>query len=421
MYNRIELFLSDFNIIYDLQFGFRKKHSTEHALLSIVDEIRKNLDKGIFSCGVFIDLEKAFDTVNHNILLSKLDHYGIRENALAWIQSYLYNRSQSVCLNGTSSRNEVISCGVPQGSILGPLFFIIYINDMHNAVKSSMIHHFADDTNLLFSSEDPKEMAKILNKDLSLLFDWLCANRLSINVSKTEFIVFRPPKRPFKERITLKLNGIKIFESKKIKYLGVIMDTRLRWNHHINELIKKLNRTVGMIYKIRSDCTRKVLLSLYHSIFHSHLSYGISVWGNSSCNNISRVSILQKKMIRAVTFSDFHQHTAPLLKELNVLRVNDLFNYKTASLMWDLDHNTLPNSLATLFTWRDDIHNRNLRDNDKKKLYTAHRFHNKYGFESFAHKGASLLNQIKDLALYESCSTKKMFLKKYKMSILNTY
>ena len=145
MYNRIELFLSEFDLIYKLQFGFRKKHSTEHALLSIVEEIRRNLNNGDFSCGVFIDLEKAFDTVIHKILIYKLDHYEIRDNSLSWIASYLFNRKQSVKLNGVNCKHESVRCGFPQGSILGPLFFIIYVNDMHSAVKSSIMHIFADD------------------------------------------------------------------------------------------------------------------------------------------------------------------------------------------------------------------------------------------------------------------------------------
>ena len=241
MYNRIELFLSEFEIIYKLQFGFRKKYSTEHALLNIVEEIRKNLNNGQFSCGVFIDLEKAFDTVNHNILLSKLEHYGIRDTSLSWIASYLSNRKQSVKLNGVNSKHKIVSCGVPQGSILGPLLFIIYVNDMHSAVKSSIMHHFADDTNLLFSNKNPNKIANVLNRDLKYLFEWLCANRLSLNVSKTEFIIFRPPKKILHERIILKLNRTKIYESNKIKYLGLILDSRLSWSHHINELTKKLN------------------------------------------------------------------------------------------------------------------------------------------------------------------------------------
>ena len=148
------------------------------------------------------------------------------------------NRKQFVKLNGSQSKHGNICCGVPQGSILGPLLFTIYINDMHQAVTCSKMHHFADDTNLLFSNKNPKLMTKILNQELKSVFEWLCVNRLSINVTKTEFIIFKPPKKPLHQRIILKLNGNKIFESPKIKYLGVILDPFLRWNHDINELTK---------------------------------------------------------------------------------------------------------------------------------------------------------------------------------------
>ena len=139
---------------------------------------------------------------------------------------------------------------------------------MHQSVTSSKMHHFADDTNLLFSNENPKLMEKILNQELKSVFEWLCANRLSINVTKTEFIIFKPPKRLLNQRIILKLNGKKIFESPKIKYLGIILDPFLRRNHHINELTKTLNRAIGMLYKMRNNCTKHVLRSLYFSLFH---------------------------------------------------------------------------------------------------------------------------------------------------------
>ena len=147
MHSRIYEFLENTNSLYGLQFGFRKKYSTNHALLSIVEEIRKNLDNKTFSCGVFVDLEKAFDTVNHKILLKKLEFYGVRGVANNWFSSYLANRKQMVCLQGASSQPLDITCGVPQGSILGPLLFLVYTSDMHTAIKHSVIHHFADDTN----------------------------------------------------------------------------------------------------------------------------------------------------------------------------------------------------------------------------------------------------------------------------------
>ena len=190
MHTRIYDFLEQSNVFYKFQFGFRKKYSTNHALLSIVEEIRESLDKKSFACGVFIDLEKAFDTVNHNILLGKLEHYGIRGIANDWFRSYLTSRKQRVKLGCEKSDYLDITCGVPQGSILGPLLFLLYINDMNKAVKHSFIHHFADDTNLLCKDKDLKILRKKMNEDLKLIFEWLCANRLSLNVAKTEFIIF---------------------------------------------------------------------------------------------------------------------------------------------------------------------------------------------------------------------------------------
>ena len=148
----------------------------------------------------------------------------------------------------------------------------------------------------------------------------------------------------------MKLNGTKIFESPKIKYLGVILNPFFRWNHHINELSKKLNPAIGMIYKINNDCTKCVLLSLYFSLFHSHLSYGLSAWGTSNDGYISKLELQQKKVVRAITFSDF-------------------------------DHHSLPDSLASIFTRREEIHTLNLRDTNNNKLYTAHHFNNRYGYD----------------------------------------
>ena len=153
MHSRLSDFIDAENILYDLQNGFRKKYSTNHAILIIIEGIKENLDKGQFSCGVFVDLEKAFDTVNHKILLKKLDCYGIRNTANDWLRSYLSSRKQLVSVEGKNSKLLDVTCGVPQGSILGPLNFIIYINDMRFAINHSTVHHFADDTNLLHTNK----------------------------------------------------------------------------------------------------------------------------------------------------------------------------------------------------------------------------------------------------------------------------
>ncbi len=223
------------------------------------------------------------------------------------------------------------------------------------------------------------------------------------------------PKKTLDKRFVLKLNRTKIYELNKIKYLGLILDSRLSWNHHINELTKKLNRAVGIIYKIRHDCTQKVLLSLYYSLFHSHLSYGLSVWGNSNDSYLSKLCLLQKKKIRAITFSDFKAHSAPILKNLGILEIKDLFRYKTMSLMYDFDHNNIPKSLSTLFLRRADVHDKILRDNNKNKLYTAQRFNNRHGYNSFSHYGAKILIMFMDLPIFDDSTHKAIFVRKYNL------
>ena len=316
MHTRLYSFFDDFELFYELQYGFRKKYSTDHAILSITEEIRQNIDNGKFTCGVFVDLEKAFDTVNHKILLAKLEHYGIRSVANNCFRSYLTNRKQMVDLGNGASTLQNVTCGVPQGSILGPLLFLIYINDMRNAVKFSIVHHFADDTNLLYSNKNQKLLRNNVNIDLELLFQWLCANRLSLNVKKTEFIVFRPPKIGMKNRITLTLNRCKIYESPKVKYLGIILDSKLSWKHHIFELSKKLSRSVGMLFKMKNlRCDDKILLSLYYSLFQSHLGYGLVAWGPSIYTKT--LFLIQKRAIRALSGLGYSDSTADSFKKFN--------------------------------------------------------------------------------------------------------
>ena len=188
MYKRLYSFLNIHNCLTDLQFGFRANHSTSHALISITEKIRDALDNNKFACSVFIDLKKAFDTVDHNILIAKLEYYGARNISKNWFSSYLQNRSQFVTLSGYVSSSRYVQVGVPQGSVLGPLLFLIYINDLNLSVKNSIVHHFADDTNLLYINKSMKVLSKKINYDLKGITNWLNANRISLNISKTEFI-----------------------------------------------------------------------------------------------------------------------------------------------------------------------------------------------------------------------------------------
>ena len=182
MYKRLYTFLNK-NIIYNLQFGFRQQHSTSHALINITENIRKALDDGNIVCGIFVNLQKAFDTVDHQILLTKSNHYGIRGIrgvSNDWFKSYLSNRNQCVSINGYESGLAALNCGIPQGFVLGPLLFLLYINDLNQAIKFCKVHHFADDTNLLCLSNSIKKLNKLVNADLNHLANWLNTNKISL-------------------------------------------------------------------------------------------------------------------------------------------------------------------------------------------------------------------------------------------------
>ena len=177
-------------ILYSLQFGFQGNHSIDHALISMTETIRSTLENEKFGCGVFIDLQKAFDTVNHNTLISKVEHYGVRGCALQWFKSYLSDRSQFVSINGSESDLLKVTCGVPQGSVLGPLLFLIYINDLPNVTKMLQFYLFADDTNVYCQSDTLESLVKTVNRELKLLKKWLDTNELSLNIDKTNYIIF---------------------------------------------------------------------------------------------------------------------------------------------------------------------------------------------------------------------------------------
>ena len=175
-----------------MQFGFRSGHPTDHALVSLTESVKSSLDNNRVGCGIFIDLQKAFHTVNHDILLKKLEHYGIRGTALSWFKSYLNDRKQFVSVNGISSLTSGITCGVPQGSVLGPLLFLIYINDLPNSSKILTFFLFADDTNIYFESEDLTRLTKKFNKELNKVKSWLDGNKLLLILTKQTLSFFIP-------------------------------------------------------------------------------------------------------------------------------------------------------------------------------------------------------------------------------------
>ena len=238
MYDQIYQYLSDNSLLYEHQFGFRKFHSTASALLDSTNSWYVNMDRKKFNLVVLLDLKKAFDTIDHGILLSKLDLYGITGSALSMIRSYLSDRNQKCQLDDLMSTERRVTCGIPQGSILGPLFFLVYINDLPECLNQATPRLFADDTNLTVAGESIQEIELNMNSDLACINEWLLANKLSLNVTKTEFILIGSAHK-LNNLVTqpdLKINHKKIKQVCNATVLGVELDDKLSWNRHIDKV-----------------------------------------------------------------------------------------------------------------------------------------------------------------------------------------
>ena len=338
------------NLLYSFQFGFRQNHSTNHAVLMMVQKIQEQIKRNNIAIGVFIDLQKAFDTVNHDILLNKLDSYGICGISKKWLKSYLTNRQQFVSINGQDSDNEFILHGVPQGSVLGPLLFTIYVNDMHRCIKNSTTFHFADDTNLLYIPKKKlrnRNIVRLLNKDLKVLNNWLKANKISLNSSKTKLIVFRKKTTQI-PYIKVKLDGVRLLPTNSVKYLGVHIDENLSFDTHIQLLNAKLRRANNILAISRHYVPTANLMQIYHGQFHSHLMYCCQVWGQND-NKLAKTITLQKKAIRLMSFAENNTHSSPLFKQLNLLKLSDIIKINNVFFVHKALNRNLPNIFDDCF------------------------------------------------------------------------
>lgn len=364
VYSRLISYLERHNILSDRQFGFRKKHSTKLALISLTEEIRRYLDSGQFACGVFIDLQKAFDTVDHDILLRKLELYGVRGIANKWFRSYLSNRIQYVSYLNSKSTCKNISVGVPQGSVLGPLLFLIYINDLCNALQFSKTSLFADDTSIIYSDLCLQNIEDRINLDLDNLFIWLCANKISLNITKTKILLFRNVHKILNHNLEFKINSQPIYLSQSVKYLGVTLDHFMNWSLYTKSLCSKLNSANGAISRLRHYVPRTTLIQIYYALFFSHLNYACQVWGQTTNPNIQRVFILQKKCLRLMTFSDFNAPSSQLFSNLGLLKFSDLVKVRNVSLIHQILTNQCPTRVSSIFSLSYYHHGHHTRGNN---------------------------------------------------------
>ena len=297
-------------------------------------------DKKI-ACCILLDFAKAFDTVNHNILLRELENFGIRGIPLDWFKSYLNERKQIVKINNVKSATLTIKCGVPQGSVLGPLLFLIYINDIHRVSELLNFHLFADDTSLLFSHREEQVIEGIVNQELKQVNNWLIANKLSLNVSKSSLLVFHPPQKKLKQ-INIQINGLNIPLKEKAKYLGIILDENFIWHAHVQYINIKLSRAIGILSKLRHSLPTQMLRALFFSFFQPHIEYCINIWTCAPKTALEPIEISMQKAIRIISFAKRDSHSAPLFKVHNILNFQNLCKLNLGKLvgptLWQLSY-----------------------------------------------------------------------------------
>ena len=377
VHKRLYSFLSSNNLIYESQYGFRSEHNTINAVSELIGDIIKGYEEKFYTLVVFLDLSKAFDTLKHDTLLKKLEHYGVRGIPLQWFTSYLSDRSQYVKYNGVKSKfNESpITCGVPQGSVLGPLLYLIFANDLYKSIKESRAILFADDTTLYKTHRNVKYLYKKLNEDINTLTDWFHANKLSLNLSKTTYMLFKPHGSTENlENHHLICDNNLIQKVNVMKFLGLNIDENLNWSQHTKSICSKLSKNLYLLRSIKNIVPNWAMRDLFFAYINNNITYGLSIWGPMCLSrDLDRVRVLHKKGLRVLGNVSSHAPTNPIVKQYRILKLDDIVELELSKFAYRLTHNLLPKPVSNLFNRGADYHQYNTR-NRNNPIVSRHKY-----------------------------------------------
>lgn len=421
IHKRMYKFLEKYHILYTRQFGFRCKRSTAHALIDVTERIKTAMDNNEAAVGIYLDLKKAFDTVNHDILLEKMFHYGFRGKIHEWFKSYLSNRKQFVKVNNTISEHRGINTGVPQGSVLGPLLFILYVNDIENCISEKcQIMLFADDTNVLLFGKDMIALKYQSEAVMTKLYKWLCSNKLTLNVTKTNFCIFDDRKSNAHCKFNqLTFGDACITRVETVKYLGMQINEKLSWNVHIENLLGKLVKTASTFKFLRNHVPNNCKKQLYYSYVYSKIVYGIEIYGITSKTQLNKLQVMQNRLLKILYKKDWLYGTNELHKELELLKIEDVSNLCVLKFIHKYRIGDVPEIFTGFLTERNTIHNYGTRYKNKYEIPKINKL--SYGGKTLKYTGAKMYNKLPyditmncKISIKEFCNRiKKYFIKNY--------
>ena len=330
---RLIKFCNKYSLISSKQFGFQHGKSTTDALVSLTEDIYSALDNHLHYLAAIIDVKKAFDCVNHSILISKLQRYGVRGIPLKWLTSYLSDRRCYVELGTFKSNLKTFNMGVPQGSILGPTLFLIYVNNLTKFSDILQTQLFADDTIVYNRGTSIDTLTSSTNEELSKLKDWTLANKLTIHAGKTKLLMISN-RIPSHQSISIKIMDKEIFPSLSCKYLGIYLDHKLTFKEHIQYINSKISRNTGILYKIREYLPLKARLDYYYAYIYPYLTYNTIIWGGTYLTHLQPIILQQKRTIRTIANAGFLDHTDPLFKKFRLLKFQDIYKFQLGTYMF---------------------------------------------------------------------------------------
>ena len=380
--------------------GFRPKHCTEYAALELVDLIINHMDKNEVPINIFLDLSKAFDTIDHNILLHKLRFYVLDGSTVFLFESYLSNRRQYVEIDEMLSETLLVKIGVPQGSILGPLLFTIYINDFPQVSNIFNFIMYADDTTLSSTlnqftdstQHKNKSVESLINYELGKVIEWLNINKLSLNKEISKYMIFNVPRKET-QTLTLKIDNINIEQVDELNFLGLTLGANVTWKKHINKIANKCSKTTGVLNKLKHLLPLDIKTLLYNSLILSHINYCITVWGYKG----SRILRIQKKAVRIITLNRYNSHTEPLFKTLQILKIDDQLKLQELKFFYKYSHDNVP---VYLLNW-NIIPNYNIHSHDTRKATNIHTsmIRHEFAKKSLKYNLPHIINDTPELVL----------------------